>query len=260
MCIRDSDQRYPDLFRVEEWEREFSAYVTSKNLPELEVLTINHDHFGSFSKAIEGLDTPTLQFADDDYALGRLVADVTHSPYANDTAIFVLEDDSQNGPDHIDGHRSIAYVVSPYTKRHVVIHTTYTTLNVLRTIEGILGLRPLGMHDANARPMSDLFLGTPSSDAYRALIPGVLCAPPVSDDFLPACKTARAPVRTAEVPARHDVAWWTAQTRGFNFREPDKVDAGAFNAVLWKGLSAGTRDVTLRTASVRAPLPRRAVR
>ena len=235
--FRAFDQRYPDTFRIEEWEREFNEFVVGGNLPDLEVMTINHDHFGSFETAIEGLTTPTLQFADDDYALGRLVADVAASRYWKDTAIFVLEDDSQNGPDHVDGHRSIAYVISAYTKRRAVVHTAYTTVNVLRTIEDLLGVRPLGMNDANAAPMSELFGRLDLADRYAAYVPGVLCAPPVAADLVPACKGPQAAAhRTPPVRARRDGAWWAAQTRGFDFRTPDKIDADAFNRILWEGL------------------------
>ena len=91
--------------------------------------------------------------ADNDYALGTLVETVSKSKYWKDTAIFMIEDDSQDGPDHVDAHRSTAFVISAYNKRNQIIHTPYTTENVLRTLEDLLGIRPVSFHDANAMPM-----------------------------------------------------------------------------------------------------------
>ncbi len=231
---RGFDQRYPDQFRIEEWLREFNLFVRHDNLPNLEMMTIPHDHFGSFGKAIEGLNTPTLQFADNDYAIARLVQAVSHSRYWKDTAIFIIEDDSQNGPDHVDGHRSIAYVISPYTRRHAVVHTRYTTVNVLRTIEDILGVRPVSTFDANALPMADVFGMTRDQAPFEPYVPGVLCRPPAAVDLVPAaCRSNR--VTTAPTPL-HNGQWWTAKTAAFDFTTVDDVDSDAFNHVLWDGI------------------------
>jgi DNA-binding beta-propeller fold protein YncE len=204
-------------------------------MPDLEVVTINHDHFGNFSNALDGLRTPQLQMADDDYALGRMVEDVTNSRYAGDTAIVVIEDDSQSGPDHVDAHRSLAYIISPYTKRNAVVHTTYTTVNMLRTVTDLLGVGHLGMQDANAAPMVDAFTTTPVVAAYTAIIPGVLCKPPVAKELVPACNHASTP-QTRPVAQLHDGAWWAAMTQGMDFHTPDAVDANRFNRILWAGV------------------------
>jgi DNA-binding beta-propeller fold protein YncE len=231
---RGFDQRYPDKFRIEEWQREFAQYVQNDNLPNFEMMTVPHDHFGSFNTALEGLNTPTLQFADNDYALGTLVETVSKSKYWKDTAIFIVEDDSQDGPDHVDAHRSTAFVISAYNKRNQIVHTPYTTENVLRTIEDLLGIRPVSFHDANAMPMVDLFTMTPDLTAYAPYVPGVLCAAPVSPDLVgDACKSGRV---TASVSVPHDGAWWTAQTVGFDFSRPDHIDSAAFNRLLWTGI------------------------
>jgi YVTN family beta-propeller protein len=231
---RGFDQRYPDQFRIEEWQREFNLYEQAGTLPTLEMMTVPHDHFGSFSAAIEGLNTPTLQFADNDYALAELVQTVSHSKDWGDTAIFIVEDDSQNGPDHVDSHRSTAYVISAYNKRKQVVHTPYTTENVLRTIEVLLGVRPTSFHDANAAPMADLFTTTADLTPYTPIVPGVLCAAPVAPDLVgSACTTG--PV-SAVVPQKHDGAWWAAHTLGYNFSVPDKIDSAAFNRLLWLGI------------------------
>ncbi|MBD5603762.1 MAG: beta-propeller fold lactonase family protein, partial [Candidatus Eremiobacteraeota bacterium] len=102
LYYRGFDQTVPDVYRYEEWKREFDGYVKRGDLPELEVMTVPHDHFGDFKDAIEGLTTPSLQFADNDYALGKILETVSRSPYWNSTAIFMLEDDSQSGPDHVN--------------------------------------------------------------------------------------------------------------------------------------------------------------
>jgi DNA-binding beta-propeller fold protein YncE len=184
---------------------------------------------------VGGLQTPDLEIADNDYALGRLVAAVSNSPYWKDTAIFVVEDDAQDGPDHVDAHRSPGYVISAYTKRHAVVHTFYNTISMLRTIEDFLGMKHLGMNDANAEPMSDLFNTEADLTPYTPVLPGSLCQPPVSADLIPECNDASV-LRTKTMPSLHSGAWWAAATRRFNFRRPDALDAAAFNRVLWRGI------------------------
>ena len=107
--------------------------------------------------------------AENDRALGRLVEAISHSRYWNESAIFVLEDDAQNGPDHVDAHRSPALVISPFTKRRVVDSTLYTTSSVLRTMELILGLEPMSQYDAAATPMYGAFQPTPDAAPFTAL-------------------------------------------------------------------------------------------
>lgn len=236
--FRGYDNAYPDRFRYEEWKREFDGFVKEKNLPSLSLVRLMHDHFGSFGTAIEGLNTPQLQMADNDYALGSLVQAVSSSPYWADTAIFVIEDDAQDGPDHVDSHRSLGYVISAYTKRKAVVNTTYTTVNMLRTMEDLLGARYLGMNDANALPMSDVFTGVRNLEAYAAIIPGSLCAPPVLPDLIPECSSPqRLQSRTRRVSMLHDGAWWADATKGMNFSVEDAVDPVAFNAVLERGIN-----------------------
>jgi len=171
---RGFDQNVPDQFRIDEWEREFSGYVAHGNLPALEMMTVPHDHFGDFKTALDGLGTPELQFADNDYALGKVIDAVAHSPYAASTLIFVVEDSAQDGPDHVDAHRSLAFVIGPYVKHHAVIATPYSTVNVLRTIEDILGIDHLSIHDALQPPMTDLFDPKQPACTYHAQVPAAL--------------------------------------------------------------------------------------
>ena len=131
-------------------------------------------------------DDPTPQFyvADNDYALGRLVEAVSHSPYWADTAIFVVEDDAQDGPDHVDAHRSPALVISAYNRPGALVHDYHNTVSLIRTMEILLGLSPMNLLDANATPI-DIFQAKPDLRPYDAALPVVapdnLITPPARD-------------------------------------------------------------------------------
>ena len=216
--------------------REFDGYVKNGNLPNFEILCVMMDHFGNFSSNVAHLDNPWSQFASNDYAIGRLVETVSKSPYWKDTAIFIIEDDAQDGPDHVDAHRSIAYVLSAYTKRGAVVSTNYNTTSMVRTMEDILGVNYLGLNDANARPMSAVFTTTPDLKPYTAIIPGILCKPPVDPTLVPECNNTDGREVTAAVKPLHDGVWWAKATQGFNFKRPDLNNPDLFNRVLWKGI------------------------
>src|SRR6202020_193559 len=156
------------------------------------------------------------------------------SPYCGDTAIFIFLDDAQDRSDHVDSHCSFAYVISPYSRRGVTISTNYNTINMLRTIEDVMGINHLNFRDADAAPMADLFTRKPDFTPYSAIIPGDLCAPPVDPNLVPACNNPTAKI-TSPVPSLHDSAWWAAKTKGFDFSDADRVDSDAFNRVLWEG-------------------------
>ena len=233
--FRSFDTNLPDFWRFKEWEREFDGYVASGALPEFEMVRLMEDHMGSFATAIDGVNTPETQQADNDYAVGLLIDKVAHSRFARDTLIFVLEDDSQDGPDHVDAHRSTAYVAGPYVRHGAVVSTRYTTVNVLRTIEDVLGLEHLNLHDGGVHPMADVFdlrqrhwtFDAAPSDILRTST--TLPLPP---------KAASARIRPLK--ATHPASWWAEKTRGFDFRQEDRIDAQAFNRLLWSGL-LGTR-------------------
>jgi YVTN family beta-propeller protein len=228
---RGYDNKAPDFYRYQEWARDFAK----NGLPALSLVRIMHDHFGSFSQAVGGLNTVELQMADNDYALGLLVEAISKSPEWKDTAIFVIEDDSQDGPDHVDSHRSIGYVISPYTKHKALISTNYNTVSMLRTMEDLLGIDHLSITDANAEPMSDVFTQKPDLSPYTAIVPGNLCASPVDPNLIPACKDPKA-VKTAAIPSRHDGKWWAQATKNFSFEVEDKVDPAEFNHITWVGV------------------------
>jgi DNA-binding beta-propeller fold protein YncE len=210
--------------------------VKNGNLPNFEMVDFMEDHFGNFSTNAASLENPLAQMASNDYALGRLVEAVSKSPYWKDTAIFVVEDDAQNGPDHVDAHRSTVFIASAYTKSGAVVHTNYNSTNVVRTIEDILGVEYLGLNDANAKPMSDVFTEEPNLQPYTAPIPGILCQPPVDPTLVPECKDPGSRPVTAAVKPLHDGAWWAQATKGFNFNHPDLINADLFNRILWKGI------------------------
>src|SRR5262245_52168040 len=118
LYFRGYDQNYPDLWRYNEWKREFDQYVANGHLPSLTLFRVSHDHMGSFGTALAGVNTPETQQADDDLAVGKLIEAVASSPYAKDTLVIITEDDCQDGPDHVDSHRATAYVVGPYVKKN----------------------------------------------------------------------------------------------------------------------------------------------
>jgi YVTN family beta-propeller protein len=159
------DLDFRDEAREAEWAREFAGYVRDKNLPQLEIVRLPNDHT---SGTKPGKRTPTAYVAQNDVAVGRLVDTVSHSPYWRDTAIFIVEDDAQNGPDHVDDQRMPVYVVSAYAAGGVQ-HAHYSTAGIVRSIELILGLKALSAYDAAARPLYAAFKANPDLRPYDAL-------------------------------------------------------------------------------------------
>ncbi len=232
--FRGFDNQFPDFYRYREWAREFTAHERDGRLPRLQFVRFMHDHLGNFGSAIDGVNTPDAQVADNDYALGLLVERVAHSRYARDTLIFIVEDDAQDGPDHVDAHRSIAFIAGPYVKHGAVVSTRYTTVNLLRTMELVLGLPPLNVHDALARPMSEAFDLSRPDWSFEAAVP-----PPLQATALP---LPPAPPTTLHSPCRgspQGAAYWALRTAGMDFDAEDRLDAAAFNRVLWEGQGGG---------------------
>lgn len=148
------DLKIPDNRRVDIWLEEFKQFDSAGTVPALSILRLGGDHTSGTSA---GTWTPRAMIAENDLALGRLVEAITKSKAWKESAIFVVEDDAQNGPDHVDAHRAPAFVISPYVRRNVVDSTLYTTSGVLRTMELILGLPPMSQYDAGATPMYNAF-------------------------------------------------------------------------------------------------------
>jgi YVTN family beta-propeller protein len=236
--FRGYDNKFPDFYRVNEWEREFDQFEKGGNLPNLEFVRVMHDHTGSFGSAIDGVNTPEIQTADNDYAVGRIVETVAKSErYRGNTLIFVIEDDSQDGPDHVDAHRSIAFIAGPYVKQGAVVSTKYTTVSMIATIVDILGIEHLGTYDALERPMTDAFSKNAKKWDFRAIVPHILRTTQLP---LPGDNANDSPKRDAlrafYAKPRHDAAYWEAKTAGFNFDRADQVDAPTYNLILWQGL------------------------
>jgi DNA-binding beta-propeller fold protein YncE len=152
------DTEILDNARVDAWLKEFEGFVKKKAMPRLMIIRLGNDHTVGTKK---GGKTPRAMVAENDVALGRLIEALSHSRFWKETAVFVVEDDAQNGSDHVDAHRTVALVVSPYTRRGTVDSTMYSTTSMLRTMELILGLPPMSQHDAGAMPMTAAFADAP---------------------------------------------------------------------------------------------------
>src|SRR4029077_15128816 len=166
-----------------------------------------------FSEAHDGVNTVETMMADNDYALGLLVEKVAHSRYARNTLIFVIEDDAQNGPDHVDAHRSIAFVAGPYVKQRALISTRFNTVTLLRTMEEVLGIGPLGLNDAVQPPMAEVFSTQQASWTYSARLPAILRTTQLP---LPAPGAEEKSAVTPISAPRHDAAYWSGKTQGFD--------------------------------------------
>ena len=227
----DFGPNYPDFWRVKEWRREFDGFSKTNIAPDLMLVRLGNDHFGSFDTAIDGVNTPETQMADNDYALGVIIEAVAHSPFANDTLIISIEDDAWDGPDHVDAHRSIALFAGPYVRQHAVVSARYTTVSVVKTIEEILGIGPIGLNDALAAPMSGIFDPTAAMWSYQVILPDIL-------------RSTQLPLPTAErvshVLPKHPAAYWAKAMEGQDFSGADRIDPVAFNRALWRGLKGET--------------------
>ncbi len=234
--FRSFDQGFPDYWLVDEWARDWLPRVAAGQTPRLTLLRLAHDHFGDFAEAIDGVNTPDRQIADNDYAIGRVAEILAHSPAAKDTLIAIVEDDAQNGADHVDAHRSVAFLIGPGVKQGAVVSTRYTTVNLLKTLERLLDLPALGLNDSLALPMADAFDPRLGDWTYAARWPSPLDA---TDLPKPAVRTAAA--RPATLAPERSAAWWAAATAGQDFSQEDRLDTDAFNRALWRGLRARRR-------------------
>jgi Phosphoesterase family len=211
------DTEIPDQYRVDIFLADFAQYVQNGDLPDLTLLTICCDHTSGIST---GFPIPQAQIADNDLALGRIVDAISYSRYWKDTAIFVAEDDSQAGVDHVDGHRAPAFVISPYAKRGVTDSTYYSQVDMVRTIEQILGLPPMNQRDLAASPMRHAFSDSPDFTPYNAI-----------PSNIPLNELTQATASTSKI----EKAWQKASTKMFAVRpkEPDRQDENLLNRAIW---------------------------
>jgi len=231
---RGYDNVYPDLWRYQEWKREFDQFAAAGVLPNLSLVRLSHDHMGNFSTAFAGINTPETQQADNDLAVGLLVQAVANSRFADDTLIIVTEDDCQDGPDHVDSHRASTYITGAYVKKGAIISKHYSQVNVLRTIEDILGTEHLNLNTAFQAPMTEIFdLRAHGKWTFTAEASTVL----QTTDVAALIAALGVNYTSGEaVKPQHDAQYWTKATNGFDFSEADRVPTAKFNRVLWKGL------------------------
>jgi YVTN family beta-propeller protein len=227
------DTEIPDQYRVDIFLSEFKKYVANGNLPTLTYIWLCDDHTSGIST---GFPTPAAQIADNDLALGRVVDAISHSPYWKDSVIFATEDDAQDGIDHVDGHRTEGFVVSPYVKRGAVDSTTYSQVNMVRTIEQILGLPPMNQHDLNAEPMRSLFTDRPDFTPYNFLPSNI----PLNQLTEPAASGKTGSLTNSATALK--TAWQELSNQ--MFKRPQKADSAdpqLLNRAIWYGTTNFSR-------------------
>jgi len=212
------DLDVPDVFRAAQFIKALKQFETADNLPNLVILWLPNDHT-SGTKA--GSPTPEAQVADNDLAFGQIVDAVSHSKFWTNTCIFAVEDDPQNGWDHVSGYRTTAYVASAYTRRDAVIHTQYNQTSLLRTMELMLGLPPMNQMDATATPMFDCFTNQPDFTAFDAVTNNV----PLDELNRPARQISDAQLlKDALVSAK------------LPLDKEDQCPEDVFNRILWRAM------------------------
>lgn len=217
--MRDTDNVKVFLEELDEYEKNFSSTNVAKRLPNLMIMSLPEDHTAGTRP---GAFTPQAMVANADLAVGQLVERLTKSPYWPETAIFMIEDDAQNGPDHVDARRTIGLVVSPYTKRKFVDSTLYTTSAMLRSIELLLGFPPMTQYDAAALPMYNSFTINADLTPYTAIAPKI------------------------DVSAKNtELAWGAQASMEMNLDEVDQAPMFALNEIIWKSVRGADSEMPL---------------
>jgi DNA-binding beta-propeller fold protein YncE len=207
---RSYDLDYPDAKRADRFIEELGRYEREGGFPQFIVLRLPNDH--TYGTRV-GKPTPTAMVAENDLALGRLVEAVSKSKFWKETALFVVEDDAQNGSDHVDAHRTVALVISPYTKRKFVDSTMYSTASMLRTMELVLGLQPMSQFDAAARPMYNSFQSRPDLSPYQH-------------------RPANVDLTAVNQPG----AWGAELSAKLDLSKEDAADDLLFNDIIWRSV------------------------
>jgi YVTN family beta-propeller protein len=247
VCFPNFQLSIPDQYRVDQWLPGFQQQEKSGSMPNLSFMWLMTDHTGTTGVCTGcGVPDPVAQVADNDLAVGRVIDTISHSKFWKSTAIFVVEDDTQNGVDHVDGHRGPAFVVSPYSASGVD-DQYYTQLNMVKTIEQILGIHPMNQEDLAAEPMYGAFTQHPDNKPYNVQpnqIPLTLGAPDYPSTLNSSSSGANAAERKAfsrqgAVPAdmqsvyRAWVAWSKQQAAEHHFDGPDRVNPQQMNRLDW---------------------------
>ena len=207
------DLTFQDTARFSQWKIDFDSMMAAGSVPQLNIIRIGNDHTAGLRR---GAPTPFAYAADNDLAVGEFVEYLSKSPIWKESLIVMLEDDAQNGPDHVDAHRSPCYIAGGLVKRHFVDHTLYTTTSVLRTIELVLGMPPMTQYDAGAVPMWKCFMAEPDVTAFKAL--------PANIDL-----------RDRNTVVNE----WSRKSAGLDLTREDRVPDKLFNEILWKGIKGG---------------------
>lgn len=214
-----------DTTRFYQWKKDFDSLLLKNAVPHFSTIRLGNDHTEGMRA---GRPTPYAHVADNDLAVGMLIDHLSKSPVWKESAVFILEDDAQNGPDHVDAHRSTAYLISPYVKRNYVDHTMYTTSGMLRTMELILGLPPMTQYDAAATPMWRSFTKTPDFTPFNHL--------PSNIDL------------NDKNPLNPGISAVSKLSEKFDWSREDKVPDLVMNEILWQGIKGKPAPSPVRAA------------
>jgi hypothetical protein len=204
----------PDQFRARIFLNKFQQYVASGKMPNLVIIWLPSDHTAGITP---GYPAPANMVADNDLALGQIVQAISTSSYWPNSAVIVTEDDAQNGVDHVDGHRTLCLVASPYARRGIVDSTSYNQTSIVRTIEDLLGMKPMNKFDASALPMKSVFQTVPNMSPYLA-VPNLTPLAQIN----PPARTLKGPQQKAALASLK-----------MDFVHPDAAPEGPLNRILW---------------------------
>jgi YVTN family beta-propeller protein len=204
------DQTIRDTIRFSQWRRDFDSLLTVNALPQMNTVRFINDHTEGLSL---GRPTPSVHVADNDLAVGMFVDYLSHSKVWKESVVIIVEDDAQNGPDHVDAHRSPVYIAGGFVKKNFVDHTAYTTTSLLRTMELILGVPPMTQYDAPATPLWRCFSNTPDHEPFTA-------------------RPCQVDLNLKNTTVSH----WQKKSEKFDFTKEDMVNDAEFNEVIWKSV------------------------
>ncbi|HRX13395.1 MAG TPA: alkaline phosphatase family protein, partial [Draconibacterium sp.] len=214
--------KVPDVYRAAEFIKELNDFEKNDNFPNFIIMSLPNNHT---SGTRPGLPTPRAAVADNDFALGQIVEAISHSKFWKETCIFVTEDDPQAGLDHVDGHRTVGMIISPYTKRNEVVSTYYSQINMVRTMENILGIPPMNQFDLSAEPMFDCFTESPDFTPYKVVKNNI----PL-DEINPPLESLNGKKR-----------YWAEKSMEQDLEDYDRINEDDFNRIIWHAMKGYDR-------------------
>jgi YVTN family beta-propeller protein len=224
----NSDARFRGTSRFGDWQKEFRGYVADLNagkpdkLPNLSIVRFSNDHTAGLRA---GTPTPQFYVAENDYAIGKVIEEISNSPYWKDTAIFIVEDDAQAGPDHVDAHRSPAFVISAYNRKGALIHDFHNTVSLIRTMELLLNLRPMNLLDSTATPIN-IFTDTPDLTPFKVEMPEVAL-----DNLMPPRNPSAEMRKYMNLTAEQDL------------EHQDMANPEELNAIIWYSVTGNKQKI-----------------